>query len=100
MDQDAPKNLYKVLVDDNFHHMDASERYQLGVYDSCESAVAASQKLVDDFLLTSHKPSIPWEELWQQYTSFGDDPFIVTADPDCSFSAWDYARERCKELCE
>jgi hypothetical protein len=32
------------------------------------------------------------------YKSFGDDPFVVPADPKAApvtFSAWDYARERC-----
>jgi hypothetical protein len=102
-DEATSKHVYRVLVDDNFHYMDASERYELryeqGGFDSCEDAIAACKKIVDDFLLSSHKPPMIWEELWELYTAFGDDPFIVPYNADCSFSAWDYAKERCKELC-
>jgi hypothetical protein len=36
-------------------------------------------------------------ELFDQYVSFGEDPFIRGGAPN--FSAWDYARQRCKALC-
>jgi hypothetical protein len=32
---------------------------------------------------------------------FGEDPTIDAAGPDGKrFSAWDYARQRCRELCK
>ena len=36
-------------------------------------------------------------ELYDSYTSFGSDPFVVAlspADERIDFSAWDYAKER------
>ena len=36
--------LYTVFVDDNFHYMDESERYKLGEFVDCASAVAACKR--------------------------------------------------------
>jgi hypothetical protein len=39
--------------------------------------------------------------LYEQYEGFGDDPFVVPVDPNdapVAFSAWGYAKERCKVL--
>jgi len=91
---------YKVLVDDNFHYMDESERYQHGEFNSCESAIAACKRIVDEFLLPESKSRGTAEELLRIYMMFGEDPFIITGDPTCKFSAWDYARERCGQLFE
>jgi hypothetical protein len=37
--------------------------------------------------------------LYTAYTMFGDDPFVVASPgaEDVSFSAWDYAKQRCTE---
>ena len=43
---------YTVFVDDNFHYMDESERYKLGEFADCASAVAACKQIVDEFLTT------------------------------------------------
>ena len=40
---------YTVFVDDNFHYMDESERYKLGEFPDCASAVAACKQIVDEF---------------------------------------------------
>ena len=40
------------------------------------------------------------EDLLVTYVMFGEDPFILTDDPNCKFSARDYARERVRELAE
>jgi hypothetical protein len=86
---------YTVFVDDNFHYMDESERYKLGEFDDCRSAVAACKEVVDDSLRHSRTGS---DDLLATYLMFGDDPFIVTDDPDCKFSARDYAREQVEKL--
>ena len=86
---------YKVLIDDNFHYMDESERYTLGEYDSCAAAVAACKKVVDEFLIHNLGQC---DDLMASYCMFGDDPFIITDDPDCRFSARDYAREQARLL--
>ncbi len=80
---------YTVYVDDNFHYMDESERYKAGEFDDCASAIAACKRIVDEFL-----PPNCGEDALVKYIMFGDDPFILTDDPNCKFSARDYARER------
>ena len=93
---------YRVLVDDNFHYMDESERYELGPFATLAEALAASCRIVDEFLLSAYKPGMTAEQLYVGYTGFGEDPFII---PDASeetaveFSAWDYAKRRCEVMC-
>lgn len=91
---------YTVYVDNNYYYMDESYRYSLGEFDCCESAVAACKKVVDDFLLPSWRPGITPEELFRYYSTNGEDPFIISDDKDCNFSAFDYARRRCRAICE
>lgn len=91
---------YRVFVDDNFHYMDDEYRYQKGTYGDWESAVAVCKRIVDDFLEVNYKPRMESQELWRQYRDFGEDPFILGPDPDAQgFSAWNYAKERSKEIC-
>jgi hypothetical protein len=64
-------------------------------------AVAASKAFVDELLAGVFKPGMSATTLYDLYTSFGDDPFVVSADPKAApvgFSAWAYARERCEVL--
>jgi hypothetical protein len=88
------------MVDDNFHYMDESERWELGVFASAEAALAACRRLVDRSLVESYKAGATASELFEHYKSFGDDPFIVALDdaPRLKFSAWTYAQERAAEL--
>jgi hypothetical protein len=88
---------YAVFVDDNFHYMNEDERYKDGDYATCEEAVSKCRRIVDDFLARECKPGMPSTELYDRYCSFGEDPFI--RGPGCNFSAWNYARQRCDELC-
>jgi hypothetical protein len=47
------------------------------------------------------KPGMSAEALFRAYTMFGEDPVIDALGPDGKrFSAWDYARQRCGELCQ
>jgi hypothetical protein len=94
---------YKVMVDDNFHHMDEEERYEHGVYETVEEAIAACHAIVNHSLQKAYKPGISAEALYELYTHFGDDPFIVVvdgADEKVEFSAWDYAKARSRIVCE
>jgi hypothetical protein len=93
---------YKVLVDDNFHYQDADERGDAGTYDSLEQALAACRAIVDRSLAHEHRPGISAQDLYDRYTSFGEDPYIQAidgADAGATFSAWAYAKERCSALC-
>jgi hypothetical protein len=90
---------YKVLVDDNFHYIDESERYTHGQFDTLEAAIAACKRIVDASLDEEFRPGITAERLLSRYTSFGLDPFVVGADVgSVPFSAWEYAKARCPEI--
>jgi hypothetical protein len=83
---------YTVFVDDNYHYMDESERYKLGEFDDCASAIAACKAIVDEFLAQCGDVSA--EEALKQYLMFGEDPWIRSDDPECRFSARDYVRSK------
>jgi hypothetical protein len=91
---------YRVLVDDNFHYMDESARYELGEFDTLEAAVAACKRIVDEFLISNYRLGMTAAELYTQYAFFGEDPFVVyTGQKTVPFSARDYASERVKQIC-
>jgi hypothetical protein len=99
------KYKYIVLVDDNFHYMDESERYQSGEYETYAEAVQHCKKNVDEYLHDALRQEVAKpENLYESYVNFGEDPFIQT-HPDSQiklfegehFSAWDYAKQRCEE---
>jgi hypothetical protein len=94
----TPIITYTVFVDDNFHYMDESERYKLGDFSTCEAAIAACKAIVDEYLASAYEPGMNSSELLYCYHTFGEDPFIISG-PNCSFSAWDYAQQRCQEIC-
>jgi hypothetical protein len=88
---------YKVMVDDNFDYMDEDKRYEHGVFLTAEEAISACKRIVDSNLNGFMKPGMTSSELYDAYTHFGDDPFIVCVKPDdesVKFSAWNYAEER------
>ncbi|MBI3473256.1 MAG: hypothetical protein HY013_18025 [Candidatus Solibacter usitatus] len=90
---------YTVYVDDNYHYMDESERYKLGEFDDCPSAIAACKKIVEESLAQCGAQQTA-DEMFRGYTGFGEDPWISSDDDGCKFSAWDYAKERCRELAQ
>ena len=92
---------YKVLINDNAHYMDESERADHGVFANADEAVAACKKIVDDDLNAMWKPGTTAKELYRLYVAFGPDPFVIPLNPsdlDVRFSAWTYAKGRCKQL--
>ena len=93
---------YRVMVDDNFNYQDEDERREHGTYETVEGALAVCRGLVDRSLAEEHRPGISAEALYDRYVSFGDDPFIVViegVDDSATFSAWSYAKERCRAIC-
>jgi hypothetical protein len=92
---------YKVLIDDNYHFTDESERIQHGVFATADQAIVACKQIVDECLQPMLQPGITAAALYGQYKDFGDDPYIMPVDPNDSpvgFSAWEYAKERCQVL--
>lgn len=93
------EKIYEVWVDDNYHFMDEDERFLNGKYSSYQAAEEVCKKIVDDFLLDNVKKHKTAEELYNQYVSFGEDPFIRSKENiQNKFSAWDYAKMRSNEL--
>ena len=91
----------RVLMNENSRYMDESERSDHGVFANAEEAIAACKAMVDDELNTMQKPGMTAKELYRLYVAFGPDPFVLPLNPkapDVEFSAWAYAKERCKEL--
>lgn len=93
------RSAYTVFVDDNYHYQDERERYKLGVFEDCESALTACKKIVDEFLVQNYFVGMTAEDVYQIYTMFGEDPFIISETPKSLFSAWNYAKQRCAEIC-
>jgi len=98
---DEPAIQYIVCNDDNFHYMDQSERDFEGIFSSADGAIARAKEIVDKSLRWERLQADDKndaEELYDRYRDFGDDPFIRSKDPNCHFSAWKYAKQRCKEI--
>ena len=89
---------YRVTIDDNFHYMDESARLDHGEFETLDAAIEACKKIVDEYLASAYKPGMSAAELNASYTMFGEDPWISGAQ-GIPFSAWDYARQRCAEIC-
>ena len=80
--------------------MDEAERDVLGEFDNADEALAAAKQIVDRELLDAYRSGMTADELYDHYTSSGSDPFIRSDDRSCHFSAWNYAKVRCQELCK
>jgi len=88
---------YVVYVDDNYHHGDEEERYLLGEFNTREEALLACKNKVEEYFQRIEKGKYSFTELWQGYIMYGEDPFIGNDDNQDSFSAWEYAKQRCRE---
>jgi len=100
----TPKDLssrrYMVLVDDNYHYQDESERHKQGSFETLDRAIDACKRIVDRSLEECHSPGMTAGELYGRYKMFGEDPFVkCEGQTPVPFSAWDYAKERCEEIC-
>lgn len=88
-----------VFVDDNFHYHDESERYEHGAFETYEEAVTVCKAIVDGNLKNMCGDGESAASLYGQYTSFGSDPFVKPVPTGKKFSAWEYASQRCAEMC-
>jgi hypothetical protein len=65
-----------------------------------ELAIAAAKRIVDEYLTSAHTSGMSAAQLYHSYVNFGEDPYIVAEQSTgVLFSAWDYARKRCDEMC-
>ena len=90
-------NQYFVEVADNSHH--GARAYKQGSYPTYAAAVTVAREIVDGNLHGEYRPGCSADYLYGQYTIFGDDPYVYGPDYESLFSAWDYARHRCDEIC-
>jgi len=88
---------YVVYVDDNYHQGDESERYKLGEYDTREAALEACKKKVDEYFEKLESGKYSFNEIWDGYLLYGEDPYIASDNDEERFSAWEYAKQRCRE---
>ncbi len=74
--------------------MGDAEKYLVGEFGDCTSAVAACKRIVDDFLMSIRDRASSPETLLEEYANSGPEPYIESDDPTCWFSAADYVRRR------
>jgi hypothetical protein len=88
------------MVADNFHYGDKDETYTLGNFDDLDAAISAAMGIVDEYLESAFTPGMTADALYDSYTSFGEDPYIISAELDGKrFSAWQYAKQRSAAIC-
>ena len=80
---------YQVYCDDNFHFMDEDERGNIGEFATAEEAIAKCKEIVRASVEHCHEPGMTAEASYENYVSFGDDPWIKGVE----FSAWGYAKQ-------
>ena len=90
--------MYKVFVDDTFHYMDEEERTTHGEFATLGTAIDACKKIGNKFLASAYESGMSAKELYSKYKMFGEDPWI-SGRVGVPFSAWEYAKQRCSELC-
>jgi TRAP-type mannitol/chloroaromatic compound transport system substrate-binding protein len=88
---------YIVYVDDNYHSGDEKERYKLGEFETRDEALTACKNKVDEYFQRIEKGKYSYKELWEGYMMYGEDSFIFNDDTNNRFSAWEYAKQRCRE---
>ncbi|MEO8027988.1 MAG: hypothetical protein ABI823_16000, partial [Bryobacteraceae bacterium] len=69
MSEDPGRPTYVVFVDDNYHYMDETERYRLGEFADCQSAVEACKRIVDECLTQNRNRTA--SEILSEYLMFG-----------------------------
>jgi hypothetical protein len=82
------------------HYMEEDERSEYGSFASADEALDACRTLVEDALLAQYKDGATADQLFERYTSFGSNPFVVApiGEPKVEFSAWAFAQRRAAEL--
>lgn len=92
------KQTYRVMVDDNFHYMDADERYMHGEYKTLEEAIKVCKRITEESLMSFYKPGMTKDKLLQYYYCFGDDPWVGGGTLSVPFSAWNYVIELASKI--
>jgi hypothetical protein len=91
------KSQYKVLVDDNYHHGNESDRYTAGSFTSLEEAIDKCKEITVKSLEDFYEEGISPEKLSAQWALFGDDPYVFGGSGAVPFSARKFVTT---ELCQ
>lgn len=87
-----------VRAHDNFHLSGEAEKYEVGRFATCEEALEACRKLVDEFLDGAFEEGMSADQLRGEYEAFGPDPYIEPRDSACVFEARRYAAQRAEAI--
>jgi hypothetical protein len=81
--------------------MDPEERVSRGSFATAEEALAECRRIVDACLEADRAEGHSADELYTRYQHFGEDPWIAPRGDAApvEFSAWEYAKQRCREIC-
>jgi hypothetical protein len=86
---------YTVRVDDNYHYMDESERYDDSSYATLEEAIKRCEELTIESIKGCYEKGIDASKLMAQWAMFGEDPFIVGGkEKKPPFSAREFISEK------
>lgn len=91
---------YSVVCDDNMDP-EAGPLF-VARFATADDAIRCLQDVVDGFLKEEYRPGMTADKLYDKYMTFGEDPWIKSPEgmPPVVFSAWDYAKRRCAEICD
>lgn len=85
------------------YHDAESQVRRLGEYETLQESIAASKRIIDEFLLREFKPGMTSAQLYAQYQGFGEVPCIFRDDGMTmsipGFNHWQYATSRSAEIC-
>ena len=90
------------MLDDNSRSDDVdTDTAPLDRYATLEEALARCRLEVDRHLQANYRPGMAADDLYDEYTDIGPDPWIRGPGllPE-AFSAWTYAMARVVEICE
>ncbi len=90
---------YTVKVDDNFHYMEESERYDAGSYSNLEEAIEKCKEITLQSLKDCYEKGMEADQLKAQWLAFGEDPFVFGEAGKPPFSAREFvSRELCTRV--
>ncbi len=85
---------WRVYVEDRERYADADGRRLHGSYASAESARAEARQVVERSLQELAGPAHTAASLFQLWSLYGQDAFLVPDNPEDPFSGQEYAREQ------
>ena len=91
---------YSVRIQENSDYDGESWPAAGADHDSYAKAVDTVKRIVDRSLAELYKEGMSADVLYDNYTRWGEEAYIVPGDVDPSFSAWSYAQERCPVICK